>query len=154
MNQSEKDTYPAKKKSSILLRYYEDYEVPSVSTILNIIKRQNFFFRADTKSFRKRSKKTRKAVLEKIMESFRSDKGGSIPSGNIIGFPQGVSELMLEAVLNRMFNEETKSILLYFCTKNQFQTIPLFSLLPAKKSVLMSFIITRILQKRWKLNCK
>ena len=72
MNQSEKDTYTAKKKSSILLRYYEDYEVPSVSTILNIIKRQNFFFRADTKSFRKRSKKTRKAVLEKIMESFGS----------------------------------------------------------------------------------
>ena len=52
-----------------------------------------------------------------MYDFLRSDKDGSIPSGNIIGFPQGVSELMLEAVLNRMFNEETKSILLYFCTK-------------------------------------
>lgn len=54
---------------------------------------------------------------EEMYDFLRSDKDGSIPSGNIIGFPQGVSELMLEAVLNRMFNEETKSILLYFCTK-------------------------------------
>ena len=49
---------------------------------------------------------------EEMYDFLRSDKDGSIPSGNIIGFPQGVSELMLEAVLNRMFNEETKSILL------------------------------------------
>ena len=54
---------------------------------------------------------------EEMYDFLRSDKGGSILSGNIIGFPQGVSELMLEAVLDRMFNEETKSILLYFCTK-------------------------------------
>ena len=54
---------------------------------------------------------------EEMYDFLRSDKGGSLPSGNIIGFPQGVSELMLEAVLDRMFNEETKSILLYFCTK-------------------------------------
>lgn len=71
MNQSEKDTYPAKKKSSILLRYYEDYEVPSVSTILNIIKRQNFFFRADTKSFRKRSKKNKEGRARENHGEFR-----------------------------------------------------------------------------------
>ena len=59
----------------------------------------------------------KKKKTEEMYDFLRSDKDGSIPSGNIIGFPQGVSELMLEAVLNRMFNEETKSILLYFCTK-------------------------------------
>ena len=54
-------TYSSKKIRPILLRYYEDYEVPSVSTISNIIKRHNFFFRVDTKSFKKRSKIAQKA---------------------------------------------------------------------------------------------
>lgn len=55
-------TYSAKKIRPILLRYYEDREVPSVSTISNIIKRHNFFFRADTKPFRRRSKSGQKAA--------------------------------------------------------------------------------------------
>ena len=54
---------------------------------------------------------------EEMYDFLRSDKGGTIPAGNIIGFPQGVSELMLEGVLDRMFDCETHSILLYFCTK-------------------------------------
>ena len=55
-------TYSAKKIRPILLRYYENDEVPCVSTISNIIKRHGFFFRADTKSFRKRSKSGQKAA--------------------------------------------------------------------------------------------
>ena len=55
-------TYSAKKIRPILLRYYEDWEVPSVSTISNIIKRHNFFFRADTKPFKRRSRSGQKAA--------------------------------------------------------------------------------------------
>ena len=54
---------------------------------------------------------------EDMYDFLRSDNGGIIPSGNIIDFPQGISELLLEGVLNRMFDAETQSILLYFCTK-------------------------------------
>ena len=54
---------------------------------------------------------------EEMYDFLRSDNGGTIPSGNIIDFPQGLSELMLESVLDRMFDSETQSILLYFCTK-------------------------------------
>ena len=53
---------------------------------------------------------------EEMYDFLRSDKGGSIPSGNIIGFPQGVSELMLEAVLARMFNEELNDFLIIIRT--------------------------------------
>ena len=49
-------TYSAKKIRPILLRYYEEHEVPCRSTISNVIKRHNFFFRADTKPFKRRSK--------------------------------------------------------------------------------------------------
>ncbi|WP_294431413.1 hypothetical protein [uncultured Treponema sp.] len=48
---------------------------------------------------------------EEMYDFLRSDKDGSIPSRNIIGFPQGVSDLMLEAVLARMFNEELNDFL-------------------------------------------
>ena len=58
-------TYSAKKIRPILLRYYEEEEVPSVSTISNVIKRHNFFFRADTKSFKRRSKSGQKAAERK-----------------------------------------------------------------------------------------
>lgn len=54
---------------------------------------------------------------EEMYDFLCTDNGGTIPAGNIIVFPQGVSELMLEGVLNRMFDSETQSILLYFCTK-------------------------------------
>ena len=68
-------TYSAKKIRPILLRYYEEYEVPSVSTISNIIKRHNFFFRADTKSFKKRSKSGQKASSRKrISGNMKSDE--------------------------------------------------------------------------------
>ena len=49
-------TYSAKKIRPILLRYYEEHKVPCCSTISNVIKRHNFFFRADTKPFKRRSK--------------------------------------------------------------------------------------------------
>lgn len=55
-------TYSAKKIRPILLRYYEEYEVPCVSSISNIIKRHNFFFRPDTKPFKKRSISGQKAA--------------------------------------------------------------------------------------------
>lgn len=55
-------TYSAKKIRPILLRYYEEYEVPCVSSISNIIKRHNFFFRPDTKPFKKRSQSAQKAA--------------------------------------------------------------------------------------------
>lgn len=72
-------TYSAKKIRPILLRYYEDYEVPSVSTISNVIKRHNFFFRADTKSFRKRSKSGQKAfVRRRISGNLRSDSPNKV----------------------------------------------------------------------------
>ena len=51
-------TYSAKKIRPILLRYYEDEEVPCTSTISNIIKKHNFFFKADTKASKKRSKRS------------------------------------------------------------------------------------------------
>lgn len=48
--------YPAKKIRPILPRYYEENEVPCVSSISNIIRRHKFFFRPDTKPFKRRSK--------------------------------------------------------------------------------------------------
>ena len=72
-------TYSGKKIRPILLRYYEDYEVPSVSTISNIIKRHNFFFRADTKSFRKRSKSAQKAFARRrISGNLRSNEPNKV----------------------------------------------------------------------------
>ena len=91
---------------------------------------------------------------EEMYDLLRSDKDGSIPSGNIIGFPQGVSELMLEAVLNRMFNEETKSILLYFCTKTPVSNDSP-TLFIAGEEILFDVIhIIRILHKKWKSLCR
>lgn len=58
-------TYSAKKIRPILLRYYEDYEVPCIATISNVIKRHNFFFRPNIKSFKKRSKSALKAAARK-----------------------------------------------------------------------------------------
>lgn len=58
-------TYSAKKIRPILLRYYEEDEVPCVSSISNIIRRHNFFFRPDTKPFKRRSKSAQKAAGRK-----------------------------------------------------------------------------------------
>jgi hypothetical protein len=55
--------------------------------------------------------------VEDMLSFLETKEGGSIPSSNIISFPNGVSELFLEATIDRCINEETKSILLYFCTK-------------------------------------
>lgn len=52
-------TYSAKKIRPILLRFYEEREVPSVS---NIIKRHNLFFRADTRAFKRRSRSAMRAA--------------------------------------------------------------------------------------------
>ena len=54
---------------------------------------------------------------EEMFDFLQTKEGGSLSSSNIISFPNGVSELFLEATLNRCINEETKSILLYICTK-------------------------------------
>lgn len=58
-------TYSAKKIRPILLRYYEENEVPCVSSISNIIRRHKFFFRPDTKSFKRRSRSAQKAAERK-----------------------------------------------------------------------------------------
>lgn len=52
-------TYSAKKIRPILLRFYEEREVPSVS---NIIKRHNLFFRADTRAFKRCSRSAMRAA--------------------------------------------------------------------------------------------
>ena len=54
---------------------------------------------------------------EEMFDFIQTKEGGNIPGSNIISFPNGISELFLEATLNRCINEETKSILLYICTK-------------------------------------
>ena len=54
---------------------------------------------------------------EEMFDFLQTKEGGSLSGSNIISFPNGVSELFLEATLNRCINEETKSILLYICTK-------------------------------------
>lgn len=54
---------------------------------------------------------------EEMFDFLQTKEGGMIPNSNIISFPNGVSEFFLEATLNRCINEETKSILLYICTK-------------------------------------
>ena len=55
---------------------------------------------------------------EEMLDFLQTTEGGSIPGSNIIGFPNGISELFLEATIDRCLNEETKSILLYICTKD------------------------------------
>ena len=54
---------------------------------------------------------------EEMFDFLQTKEGGALSGSNIISFPNGVSELFLEATLNRCINEETKSILLYICTK-------------------------------------
>jgi transposase len=57
----EDQTCSGKKIRPILLRSMAEAEVPSVSTLGRLIKRENLFFRPDTKLHRKRSKSARKA---------------------------------------------------------------------------------------------
>ena len=54
---------------------------------------------------------------EDMYDFLETKEGGEIPSSNIIGFPNGISELLFGATLDRCINQDTKSILLYFCTK-------------------------------------
>ncbi len=91
---------------------------------------------------------------EEVYDFLRSDKGGPIPSENIIGFPQGVSELMLGAVLDRMFNEETKSILLYFCTRTPVSNDSPTLFIGGEEirfDVIQNY---QNLAKKWKLICR
>jgi hypothetical protein len=57
----EAPTYSTKKIRTILLRSMACAEVPSVSAIGRLIKRENLFFRPDTKLHRKRSNAVLKA---------------------------------------------------------------------------------------------
>lgn len=49
-----------------------------------------------------------------------SESGGFVPERNIVIFPNGVNELMLECTLNNVFDgsagDEPEEILLYVCT--------------------------------------
>ena len=67
-------TYSAKKIHPILLRLYEEREVPSVSTVSNIIKRHNLFFRADTRAFKRCSGSAMRAAAgrRRVKESLRA----------------------------------------------------------------------------------
>ena len=55
--------------------------------------------------------------VEEMYTFLESKEGGSLSLSNIIGFPNGTSEFLLEATIDRCITDETKSILLYFCTK-------------------------------------
>ena len=66
-------TYSAKKIRPILLRLYEEREASSVS---NIIKRHNLFFRADTRAFKRRSGSAMRAAAgrRRVKESLRASE--------------------------------------------------------------------------------
>lgn len=59
-----------------------------------------------------------------VMHDFLvSESGGLVPEHNIIIFPNGVNELLLESVLNGVFDEAAEEydgeVFLYFCTNTQ-----------------------------------
>ena len=47
--------------------------------------------------------------IEDMYDFLQTTQGGTIPRSNIIGFPNGISELFLEATIDRCMNEETKA---------------------------------------------
>ena len=56
--------------------------------------------------------------IEDMYDFLQTTQGGTIPRSNIVGFPNGISDLFLEATIDHCMNEETKNILLYICTKD------------------------------------
>ena len=70
-----------------------------------------FLFGSAPKGFRQKK-------LCEMQDFLQTEKGGSLAEKNICLFPGGISELLLEAVLNNAFENEASSILLYFCTKD------------------------------------
>ena len=60
--------------------------------------------------------------LEDIYDFLISEAGGLVPKKNIIVFPNGVDELLLESVLNGVFDaaeEDGGKVLLYFCARTE-----------------------------------
>jgi hypothetical protein len=58
-------TYSGKKIRAILLRSFPEKEVPSVASIGRLIKRKNFFFRADSINLRKKKSNSTKKMHER-----------------------------------------------------------------------------------------
>jgi len=59
---------------------------------------------------------------KKVVETYNyltSKEGGSIPGENIIIFPNGVLEILLEATLNDVESKDPDEVLLYFFAKSE-----------------------------------
>ena len=63
----------------------------------------------------------RQKKLIEMQNFLAGNAGGFVPERNICIFPNGVSELLLESVLNNMLDgsagEKVDEVLLYFCTE-------------------------------------
>lgn len=62
----------------------------------------------------------RQKKLADMHDFLVTEAGGTLPESNIVVFPNGVPELMLESVLNNTLHDECDSLLLYFCTETPF----------------------------------
>ena len=54
---------------------------------------------------------------EEMVDFLTTTEGGAFPRSNVIGFPNGIDELTLEAFISRLLTPDTKSIFMYICTK-------------------------------------
>lgn len=54
---------------------------------------------------------------EDMYNFFQTKEGGSFPKKNIITFPNGINEFMLQTVINNCLKEGTEEVLLYICKK-------------------------------------
>lgn len=65
----------------------------------------------------------RQKKLVEMHDYLTSEAGGSVSERNIIIFPNGVPELLLESVLNGVFDsaaeEDSSEVLLYFCAMTE-----------------------------------
>lgn len=59
----------------------------------------------------------RQKKMEEMYDFLGTKEGGAYGAGEFIGFPNGVSEIMLEHVLDNVFFQNSERVFLYFCTK-------------------------------------
>lgn len=59
----------------------------------------------------------RQTKIEDMMDFLETKEGGEVKAGDSIVFPNGVSELMLETILNGIMDSKPDHLFIYFCTR-------------------------------------